>query len=132
MAENYLTESDALGLSVAIQVVTELENSLIRESWPVEEDDLAGIQTRVAELLWRPVNRRSQGLVQAEVWAWPKPVIIEPAHQCQSCLQRLVRIGGRLVKHARYYWLLLAENHLTRRLFGSMVGRIAALPLLTG
>jgi hypothetical protein len=23
---------------------------------------------------------------------------------------------GRLVKHARYYWLLLAENHLTRRL----------------
>jgi len=24
--------------------------------------------------------------------------------------------SGRLVKHARYYWLLLAENHLTRRL----------------
>jgi len=71
LAENYLTESDALGLSVAIQVVTELENSLIRESWPVEEDDLAGIQTRVAELLWRPVNRRSQGLVEAEVWACP-------------------------------------------------------------
>jgi hypothetical protein len=30
-----------------------------------------------------------------------------------------------LVKHARYYWLLLAEIHLTRRLFGAMVGRIA-------
>ena len=28
---------------------------------------------------------------------------------------------GRLVKHARYYRLLLAESHLTRRLFGSMV-----------
>jgi len=34
-----------------------------------------------------------------------------------------------LVKHARYYWLLLAESHLTRRLFGSMVRRITSLPL---
>jgi hypothetical protein len=46
-----------------------------------------------------------------------------------TCLQqRLVKTGGRLIKHARYYWLLLAENHLTRRLFGSMLHRIAALP----
>jgi hypothetical protein len=41
--------------------------------------------------------------------------------------QRLVKTGGRLVKHARYYWLILAESHLTRRLFGSMVRRIGAL-----
>jgi hypothetical protein len=34
-----------------------------------------------------------------------------------------------LIKHARYYRLLLAESHLTRRLFGSMVRRIAALPV---
>jgi len=44
-----------------------------------------------------------------------------------SLPQRLVKTGGRLVKHARYYWLLLAESHLTRRLFGSMVRRIEAL-----
>jgi hypothetical protein len=49
-----------------------------------------------------------------------------------SLQQRLVKTGGRLVKHARYYWLLLAESHLTRRLFGAMVGRIAALPVPTG
>jgi len=49
-----------------------------------------------------------------------------------SLQQRLVKTGGRLVKHARCYWLLLAESHLTRRLFGSMVRRIAALPLQTG
>ena len=49
-----------------------------------------------------------------------------------SLQQRLVKTGGRLVKHARYYWLLLAESHLTRRLFGSMVRRIAALPLPSG
>jgi hypothetical protein len=41
--------------------------------------------------------------------------------------QRLVKTGGRLIKHARYYWLLLAESHLTRRLFGAMLGRIARL-----
>src|SRR5665647_2706925 len=35
-----------------------------------------------------------------------------------SLQQRLVKTGGRLVKHARYYWLLLAESHLTKRLFG--------------
>jgi hypothetical protein len=49
-----------------------------------------------------------------------------------SLQQRLVKTGGRLIKHARYYWLLLAESHLTRRLFGSMVRRIAALPVPTG
>jgi hypothetical protein len=26
-----------------------------------------------------------------------------------------VKTGGRLIKHARYYWLLLVESHLTRR-----------------
>jgi hypothetical protein len=45
-----------------------------------------------------------------------------------SLQQRLVKTGGRLVKHARYYWLLLAESHLTRRLFGAMVRRIELLP----
>jgi hypothetical protein len=49
-----------------------------------------------------------------------------------SLQQRLVKTGGRLVKHARYYWLMLAESHLTRRLFGSMVRRIEALPVPAG
>jgi hypothetical protein len=44
---------------------------------------------------------------------------------------RLVKTGGRLVKHARYSWLLLAEGHLSRRLFGSMLRMIATLPLRT-
>jgi hypothetical protein len=49
-----------------------------------------------------------------------------------SLQQRLVKTGGRLVKHARYYWLLLAESHLTRRLFGSMLRRMERLPLPAG
>jgi hypothetical protein len=49
-----------------------------------------------------------------------------------SLQQRLVKTGGRLVKHARYHWLLLAEGHLNRRRFGAMLGRIAVLRLRTG
>jgi DDE family transposase len=49
-----------------------------------------------------------------------------------SLQQRLVKKGGHLVKHARYYRLLLAESHLTRRLFGTMLQRIRALPVTTG
>ena len=49
-----------------------------------------------------------------------------------SLQHRLMKTGGRLVKHARYYWLLLAEGHLTRRLFGDMLRRIWALPVPGG
>lgn len=49
-----------------------------------------------------------------------------------SLQQRLVKTGGRLTRHARYYWPLLAESHLTRRLFRSMPQRIWALPMPTG
>ena len=45
-----------------------------------------------------------------------------------SLQQRLVKAGGRLIKHTRYYWLLLAEGHLHRRMFGQMLRRINAVP----
>ena len=36
----------------------------------------------------------------------------------------LMKTGGRLVQHARYYWLLLmAKGHLNRKLFAQMLGR---------
>jgi hypothetical protein len=37
-----------------------------------------------------------------------------------------------LVKHARYYWLLLAESRLTRRLFAGMLRKITMLPAPAG
>jgi len=49
-----------------------------------------------------------------------------------SLQQRLVKTVGRLVKHARYYRVLLAEGRLNRRRFGAMLGRIALVPLGTG
>jgi len=61
--------------------------------------------------------------------ALPKPI---ENWSLTSLQQRLVKTGGRLIKHARYYWLLLAESHLTRQLFGSMVRRIAALTVESG
>jgi hypothetical protein len=43
--------------------------------------------------------------------------------------QRWVKTGGRLAKHARYYWLMLAEGHRTRALFVATLRRLAVLPL---
>jgi hypothetical protein len=65
---------------------------------------------------------------------WRRLVLRKRIHQWSltSLQQRLVKTGGRLVKHARHYWLMLAEGHMTRRLFGSMVRRIASLPLPAG
>jgi hypothetical protein len=49
-----------------------------------------------------------------------------------SLQQRLVKTGGRLIQHARYYWLLPAESHLTRRLFAGVLRKIATLPSPAG
>jgi len=49
-----------------------------------------------------------------------------------SLQQRLIKTGGRLVKHARYYWLMLAEAHLTRRVFGAIVKRLTTLSVPAG
>jgi ferric iron reductase protein FhuF len=49
-----------------------------------------------------------------------------------SLQQRLVKTGGRPVKHACYYRLLLAEGHLNRRRFAAMLGRLALLPAPVG
>ena len=42
------------------------------------------------------------------------------------------RTAGPALRDAHYYWLLLAEGQLTRQRFGSMLRRIAALPLPNG
>jgi len=44
-----------------------------------------------------------------------------------SLQQRLFKTGGRLIRHARYFVLQLAESYLTRRLFGQILGHIERL-----
>jgi len=44
-----------------------------------------------------------------------------------SLQQRLFKTGGRLIRHARYFILQLAEGHLTSTLFRQMLRRIERL-----
>ena len=48
-----------------------------------------------------------------------------------QCIQRdqnwsLTSLQQRLLKHARYYWLVLAQGHLSRRQFGGFGGHQAS------
>jgi hypothetical protein len=103
------------------------------------------LERDVAELLTRPVGRPSHKTVmhyksflyQAASWTTARRLVLPRKVEkwsLTSLQQRLVKTGGRLVKHARYYWLLLAEGHWTRRLFLALVRRTEALPgaLATG
>ena len=44
-----------------------------------------------------------------------------------SLQQRLFKTGGRLIRHARYFVLQLAESYLTGSLFRQILGRIEGL-----
>ncbi|MGH9480739.1 MAG: transposase [Terriglobales bacterium] len=78
------------------------------------------VQRSLSLIAYNLGNLRRRLALPARIAGWP----------LTSLQQRLLKTGGRLVKHARYRWLVLAESHLTRRLFESIVRRIAALPLL--
>ena len=49
-----------------------------------------------------------------------------------SLQQRVVKSDGRLIKHLRYYWRLLAESHTGAALFAGMLRKISALPSPAG
>ena len=93
------------------------------------EDDAAQLPSRLAGSnevrLWLTVIAYNLGNLWRRL-ALPRRI---GNWSLTSLQQRLVKTGGRLVRHACYYWLLLAEGHLSRRLFGSMLRMIAALPL---
>ena len=44
-----------------------------------------------------------------------------------SLQQRLFKTGGRLIRHARYFTLQVAESYLTGGLFRQTLGRIERL-----
>ena len=53
--------------------------------------------------------------------------------RCHRFRANEVRLWLSLIdKHARYCWLLLAESHLTRQLFASMLRKITMLPSPAG
>ena len=61
----------------------------------------------------------------AEQWL-ALPLTIQ-SRSLTSLQQRLFKTGGRLIRHARYFILQLAKNHLTQRFFGQILGRIEQL-----
>ncbi|MDI6788808.1 MAG: IS1380 family transposase [Planctomycetota bacterium] len=50
----------------------------------------------------------------------------------RSIQLKLIKIGGRLIKHARYYCLLLAESVLNQKIFASLIANIRRLCPDTG
>ena len=45
---------------------------------------------------------------------------------------KLIKTGGRLIKHARYYCLLLAETNITKKVFAGLLNNIRGLRPATG
>jgi len=105
------------------------------EQW-IKEGKQAVKMTRLSCHRFRPNQvRLALSLLAYNLWnLWRRLALPRRIENWSlaSLQQRLVKTGGRLVQHARYYWLLLAEGHLNRRRFGAMLGRIALLPLRTG
>jgi hypothetical protein len=105
------------------------------EQW-IKEGKQATHWTRLSCHRFRANEARLQLSLLAHnlgnLWRRLVPLKRIDAWSLTSLQQRLVKTGGRLVKQARYYWLLLAEGHLHRRLFGQMLRRIYALPVPSG
>ena len=83
----------------------------------------AGGEDDAAELPSISVER-SAALAQCDRLQPGQPVAAAGAEEDRELVAdefALMKTGGRLVKHARYYWLLLAEGHLNRRRFGAML-----------
>ena len=105
------------------------------EQW-IKEGKQAACWTRLSCHRFRPNEVRLQLAVLAynlgNLWrrlGLPRRI---KSWSLTSLQHRLMKTGGRLVKHARYYWLLLAEGHLNRRLFDEMLNRLAMLPVPGG
>src|SRR5262245_31066052 len=55
------------------------------------------------------------------------PCLGHPELVADELQQRLFKTGGRLIRHARYFILQLAESQLTQRLFAQIIQRIERL-----
>ncbi len=64
--------------------------------------------------------RRKAFPAQCDIWSFQD-------WSLTSLQQRLLKTGGRLIRHARYFSLQLAESYLTRSLFRQILQRIDRL-----
>jgi hypothetical protein len=101
----------------------------------------------------KPLVRFKSFSYQAGSWTQPRRVVAKVEHHVGELFPRVgfivtnLRLPSRAVvrfynkrgtaeqcikEGKRYYWVLLAESHLTRRRFWAMLQRIWALPVPTG
>ena len=71
-------------------------------------------------------------MLDSEVQRWPAMSCEQLASELHDVQAYEAELDSKKYQAAKDYWLLLAESHLTRRLFGTMLRRIAALPLPAG
>jgi len=144
--ETYFQQREKLGSRVTRRQIAKLDRALKvsraeknqtggAEQW-IKEGKQATHWTRLSCHRFRPNEARLQLSLRAynlcNLWrrlVLPKRI---DAWSLTGLRERLVKTGGRLIKHAGYYWLLLAESHVTRRLFGQMLRRISALTTPSG
>ena len=92
----------------------------------IKEGKQATHWTRLSRHRFRAKEARLQLSLLANNWGnlWRRLVMPKriDAWSLTSLQQRLVKTGGRLVKHARYYWLLLAEGICTGGCSGACCG----------
>ena len=65
--------------------------------------------------------------VMSPVGRLPRRHVFSLTESLTSLQQRLFKTGGRLIRHARYFILQLAESYLTPTLCRQILGRIERL-----
>ncbi len=75
-----------------------------------------------------PRDARGDPGLGAQAGDDPFPPLASPAPSGARGFRLSAEPAGGWVKHARYFWRLLAEGRLTRQRFGSMLRSIAVLP----
>ena len=73
---------------------------------------------------WASPCRLPDGTARRNGKAWTPRQVIQ-SWSLTSLRQRLFKTGDRLIRHARWFILQLAEGHLTRARFGQILGHRA-------
>jgi hypothetical protein len=95
--------------------------------WPLGGGSAARLGSSAEPLCWSCPSQSASPLILLRSMASERSFAFHPG--LLTVQQRQRRDHSQ---HASYYWVLLEESHLTGRLFGRMLRRIAALPSPAG
>jgi integrase-like protein len=90
-------------------------NLMVQRYVHLSPDHIRAAVEKLAATEFQDGNRHYLGQLAIQSWS------------LTSLQQRLFKTGGRLIRHARYFILPLAESQLTQRLFAQIIRRIERL-----